>query len=422
MELDCLCEPMKNYNPYQSNLCFLNDIPDRIKIHRNIYNLNFCCFEYRAIAAEVVDGFQKSRCDGCPILNTSNQYNISKDDIDAVVVLYLCFLQNLGLVTNILVPKKACGLMKVFTNKICTLYAPKNPYHNVLHGLEVSQFMMCLLQELLIIDSSALSDIDCLIVLISSLCHDVCHDGMTNSFHCLVGTAIAVRYEGQSVLENLHASTTLQVLKKTGLSSVLFPDKDSFFYAKNLIVQLILTTDMSLSKITIDEFICGCQEAKSINNGYKDSRGALVKDLPGGVKSLLKMYIKLADLSHFFRNFNEHSLWVKRIHEEFWKQGELERAMGLEENNLFSRKFRYSIPHNQAEVIQRIIEPILNPLSDFLGEKHCAIYRKRLFSVRKKWIKYSSQYDCTKVETWWHHLKHCQEILLNRKCVSEELL
>lgn len=65
----------------------------------------------------------------------------------------------------------------------------------------------------LILKSTTLADrlspVDKLGLLVAALCHDVGHNGRTNSYHI---SSLAERYNDDSVQENHHASLTFDIL------------------------------------------------------------------------------------------------------------------------------------------------------------------------------------------------------------------
>ena len=68
-----------------------------------------------------------------------------------------------------------------------------------------------------------LQDLDCLALLLSALCHDLEHPGTTNAFQVNTGSALAIRYNDASVLENHHASVAAGVLSRARVLTPLRP-------------------------------------------------------------------------------------------------------------------------------------------------------------------------------------------------------
>ncbi|ETO24824.1 hypothetical protein RFI_12333 [Reticulomyxa filosa] len=88
-----------------------------------------------------------------------------------------------------------------------------NPYHNHLHGVDVlvncNYFMHAHVFE-------GLNNLDVLACLVSAACHDVAHPGNNNAFEIAIESDIAVKYNDESVLENMHAAKTWEIMKKPG--------------------------------------------------------------------------------------------------------------------------------------------------------------------------------------------------------------
>ena len=59
-----------------------------------------------------------------------------------------------------------------------------------------------------------LNDIDCLSLLMASLCHDLGHDGYTNSYHTNAVTRRAIDSNDISVQEFFHVSEMFRILSQ----------------------------------------------------------------------------------------------------------------------------------------------------------------------------------------------------------------
>ena len=90
-----------------------------------------------------------------------------------------------------------------------------------------------------------LRKVDMLAILIAGLCHDVDHPGNDNLFEINRDTELARIYNGESVLENHHAYTTMALLRKPELNFLEDIPLATQKELKRTIVRSILTTDMS---------------------------------------------------------------------------------------------------------------------------------------------------------------------------------
>ena len=64
----------------------------------------------------------------------------------------------------------------------CT-YIEELTYHNDLHGADVMQMCYYMMRNTQLMELLQMSDLDKLSLLIASTCHDIGHDGFTNSYH-----------------------------------------------------------------------------------------------------------------------------------------------------------------------------------------------------------------------------------------------
>ncbi|ETO18760.1 phosphodiesterase [Reticulomyxa filosa] len=89
----------------------------------------------------------------------------------------------------------------------------KNPYHNHMHGVDVLTNTNYYLKSKIF---EGLAELDILACLVSAACHDVGHPGNNNPFEINLESELAVRYNDISVLENMHAAKTWEILKRQG--------------------------------------------------------------------------------------------------------------------------------------------------------------------------------------------------------------
>jgi len=70
-----------------------------------------------------------------------------------------------------------------FTKKIFSTYSQDVTYHNDLHGADVMQVAYYMLRKGGLESTLKLSKIHMLSFLLAAVCHDLGHDGFTNSYH-----------------------------------------------------------------------------------------------------------------------------------------------------------------------------------------------------------------------------------------------
>ncbi len=82
-------------------------------------------------------------------------------------------------------------------------------------------------------------------------------------------------------------------------------------------VDLVLTTDMSVHFDILSQF------------KTKVSSGTFMKTNSDDRLLLMKIALKIADLSNASKPSNIYLQWCDRVNEEFWVQGDKERSLGL---------------------------------------------------------------------------------------------
>lgn len=86
-------------------------------------------------------------------------------------------------------------------------------YHNFNHAFDVTQtlFAMFAFAE----DVQLLTALEQVVLLISAVCHDIAHPGVSNRYLVSTNHPLAVAYGSTSVLENMHAAKTMQLIEKS---------------------------------------------------------------------------------------------------------------------------------------------------------------------------------------------------------------
>ena len=87
--------------------------------------------------------------------------------------------------------------------------------------------------------------LDIFVLLISTLVHDVDHNGLNNSFHINSQSPLAVLYNDISVLENHHCSFANKLLARTENNVFANMEAEEQQHARTRMIECVLSTDMS---------------------------------------------------------------------------------------------------------------------------------------------------------------------------------
>lgn len=201
-------------------------------------------------------------------------------------------------------------------------YHSTNPYHNSAHAADVTQAMACFIMEPSIFKYLKPSEI--MAALIAAVCHDIDHPGLNEKFLIATSSHLAGLYENSSVLENHHWKSALSILWESGFAQMM--TIDDRLEMEGIIKELILATDIARQP----EFL-------SLLRQYQDT-GEMDLSLTKYRHFALQIALKCADISNPCRSWNISRLWSYRACEEFFRQGDRERELGLPVTQIMDRQ------------------------------------------------------------------------------------
>lgn len=244
------------------------------------------------------------------------------------------------------------------------------PYHNLTHVTDVTQTLGTFLATEKAM--GLLTDMDRLIMLVSAISHDLDHPGTNNLYQVNRKTELSIKYDNKSVLENHHIDLSQSVMTKLGLFDNLGEADLKEFTDK--MRELILSTDMA------QHFgLCGTlQEVTKTWNATKEGDSLSEEDRMVLMKSLLH----LADISNPFKKWTMCKWWSDRVFQEFWEQGDKEKAEELPVSMLCDRDTTKQ-DESSVNFIDFLVCPFLFACTAAFPElvNHCEI----LAVNRKEW-------------------------------------
>ncbi|KAJ9452187.1 putative 3prime [Diplonema papillatum] len=152
---------------------------------------------------------------------------------------------------------------------------------------------------------------------------------MNNSYQVNAVTPLAIRYNDQSVLENFHCSCTFDILAVPECNILSHLDDDARLRFRQIVIQLILATDVTRHRHAIDELP---QAGQSLD--WKSPQDRL---------SVLKNIMCMSDLNNETRSFDLSLKWGPLVQEEFYRQGDIEKAEGLPVKPMMERSARVEV-------------------------------------------------------------------------------
>lgn len=223
----------------------------------------------------------------------------------------------------------------------------RNPYHNNLHATDVAQtvhYMLC--QTGLM---NWLTDLEIFATLLAALIHDFEHTGTTNNFHVMSGTETALLYNDRAVLENHHISAAFRLLKEEDCNILQSFSTEEYREFRSLVIDMVLATDMSFH----------FQQLKNMKSILSLGENNVDKS------KVLSLVLHCCDISHPAKRWDLHHRWTTRLLEEFFRQGDMERELGLPFSPLCDRN-NTMIAESQIGFIDFIVDPSMAVCADML--------------------------------------------------------
>ncbi|XP_037810159.1 calcium/calmodulin-dependent 3',5'-cyclic nucleotide phosphodiesterase 1 isoform X2 [Lucilia sericata] len=244
--------------------------------------------------------------------------------------------------------KIAPATLETFLNRIEEGYCRyRNPYHNNLHAADVTQTVHHMLCQTGLMNW--LTDLEIYATLLAALIHDYEHTGTTNNFHVMSGSETALLYNDRAVLENHHISAAFRLLKDDDCNVLSNLSREEYRELRTLIIDMVLSTDMSFH----------FQQLKNMKNLLTLNEATVDKS------KALALVLHCCDISHPAKRWNLHHRWTMLLLEEFFRQGDLERELGLPFSPLCDRN-NTLVAESQIGFIDFIVDPSMSVMADML--------------------------------------------------------
>ncbi|NP_001382198.1 dual specificity calcium/calmodulin-dependent 3',5'-cyclic nucleotide phosphodiesterase 1A isoform 11 [Homo sapiens] len=186
----------------------------------------------------------------------------------------------------------------------------KNPYHNLIHAADVTQTVHYIMLHTGIMHW--LTELEILAMVFAAAIHDYEHTGTTNNFHIQTRSDVAILYNDRSVLENHHVSAAYRLMQEEEMNILINLSKDDWRDLRNLVIEMVLSTDMS------GHF----QQIKNIRNSLQQPEGI-------DRAKTMSLILHAADISHPAKSWKLHYRWTMALMEEFFLQVPLSHSVQM---------------------------------------------------------------------------------------------
>ncbi|XP_061464268.1 dual specificity calcium/calmodulin-dependent 3',5'-cyclic nucleotide phosphodiesterase 1A isoform X2 [Rhineura floridana] len=220
----------------------------------------------------------------------------------------------------------------------------RNPYHNLIHAADVTHTVHCIM--LLTGIMHWLTELEILAMIFAAAVHDYEHTGTTNNFHIQARSDVAILYNDRSVLENHHVSAAYKIMQEEEMNILVNLTKDEWRELRALVIEMVLSTDMS------GHF----QQIKTMRHTLQQTEGI-------DKARAMSLILHAADISHPSKSWDLHYRWTMALMEEFFRQGDKEAELGLPFSPLCDRKSTM-VAQSQIGFIDFIVKPTFALLTD----------------------------------------------------------
>lgn len=224
----------------------------------------------------------------------------------------------------------------------------KNPYHNSIHGCDVTQTIYFLIKTCNIDSICNLTELDLFSVFFASAIHDVDHPGNNNNWEIAIKSSLALSYNDKAVLENYHLCKAFCIAKAQDCNLFSCFSLKDYNACRASVISMVLSTDMA------NHF----SDLATLNS--KNKNGEII---PCGADKqfLLNQLVHASDISNPMKPVEIYREWVERVFKEFYAQGDKEKLNGLKVSFLCDRSTT-NICDSQIGFIDGIVFPLYDAL------------------------------------------------------------
>ncbi len=260
-------------------------------------------------------------------------------------------LKTMGLIDSKIISTRK---LDSFLTTVSDNYKETTLYHNALHGADVTQSLFVYFLNSNAEEICETTVLDLLGMFISAMGHDLGHPGLNNNYHINASSDLAITYNDASCLENFHTSYLFKILRREENNIFERFSVQNYKSIRKRMISQILATDMANHGETISLL-------RSKIKSWKEEGGSRFNLLSGNEKTkfdeqqvLLNYLIHMADLGHNCKKFEISVIWIRILCEEFWQQGDKEKAKGLPISFMCDRD-KIDVPASQVGFLRGFI-------------------------------------------------------------------
>ena len=244
-------------------------------------------------------------------------------------------------------------LFFTFLFKLRSMYN-EPPYHNWIHAIDVLQFFSYQIRQCHF--DEVLTKMELLAICVAGISHDAGHEGFNNVYNVNSETPLGILFKNQSVMETFHCTVIIRIMSQPECNifhKLSGPDLKKIW---SWIISMILSTDMA-------------HHFKLVKHA-NDIMDAGPVNLANPVHRLMAMtmLMKVSDISNVCRPFEIADQWCDVLCEEFWRQGDMEKAQGLPISSPLNERGTGNKPKGQIGFYNFVCIPLYQAIARIFPE------------------------------------------------------
>lgn len=241
-----------------------------------------------------------------------------------------------------------------------------NPFHNFAHALDVEYVVS---RNMRLIEADRfLPETSQFWLLVAAVGHDLGHLGVNNQYLIETSHELAVQYNDRSPLEMMHCSSLFHVVSDPQANVFAGCDKDLYKEMRKGIIFAILHTDVVKHNDMMKELVLLYQMNSEAFDAQKDPEQStarhtqeLVEVLQSNLQLTLNLLLHGADVGNPMKPWHLAQRLAHLCVDEFFAQGDLEKAAGLPVQMLNDRD-KVNRPNSQIGFIEFVIAPMVDSM------------------------------------------------------------
>ncbi|XP_055587770.1 cAMP-specific 3',5'-cyclic phosphodiesterase isoform X4 [Uranotaenia lowii] len=294
------------------------------------------------------------------ILNSIDTWGIDIFKIDTLsnnrplTCVAFAIFQERDILNTLMIPSK---VFLAFMTTLEDHYVKDNPFHNSTHAADVAQSTHVLLNTPAL--ENVFTALEICAALFGACIHDVDHPGLTNQFLINSSSELAIMYNDESVLENHHLAVAFKLLQNEDCDILRNIQKKQRQTFRKMVIDMVLSTDMSKHMSLLADLKTMVETKKVAGSGV------LLLDNYTDRIQVLENMVHCADLSNPTKPLPLYKKWVSLLMEEFFQQGDKERAAGMDISPMCDRH-NATIEKSQVGFIDYIVHPLWETWGDLV--------------------------------------------------------